>query len=100
MAASHARCVPVVDDEGAVAGLLDDVALLAAYARAHTPYCETKRCGCGRTYTANGWAELAVVGLMRATNGEVIELRNCASCQSTLVTRWKQQEGGGSRSRT
>ena len=35
MTSSRARCVPVVDAEGHVVGLLDDVALLASVARAH-----------------------------------------------------------------
>jgi hypothetical protein len=43
-----------------------------------------KTCGCcGKTYTAQEWAALPLLGRMRM-DGESLELRNC-SCRSTLA---------------
>lgn len=42
-----------------------------------------KACGCGRTYTAEEWAALELVGIM-ADDVETIELRNCP-CGSTIA---------------
>jgi ribosomal protein S27AE len=43
-----------------------------------------KRCSCGRTFTAHEWSLLDLLGTM-TDDVDVIELRNCPSCGSTLA---------------
>lgn len=43
-----------------------------------------KRCGCGAAYTAPEWRALRLVGNQQVNEDEFIELRNCASCDSTI----------------
>lgn len=45
-----------------------------------------KQCSCGRQYTADEWARLPLVGYLPQGDAEPrLELRNCASCRSTLA---------------
>jgi hypothetical protein len=44
---------------------------------------DVKVCGCGRTYTAEQWSTLEMVGRMFDVE-ETIELRNCP-CGSTIA---------------
>lgn len=85
MATGRARSVPVIDEEGRVVGILDDVALLDAVTRARGSSPALKRCSCGREYTREAWSKLAMIGRMRTPDGLFFELRNCEACRSTLA---------------
>jgi hypothetical protein len=46
-----------------------------------------KACSCGRAYDADWWSLLPLVGYVGAASGDesqVLELRNCRGCGSTL----------------
>jgi hypothetical protein len=45
------------------------------------------KCRCGRSYTLTEWKKLQYVGIMddRDIGGEIIELRNCSKCGSTIA---------------
>lgn len=44
-----------------------------------------KLCGCGRTYDAPEWRALHLVGYQEDGEGGELELRDCASCLSTIA---------------
>jgi CBS domain-containing protein len=85
MTSSRARSVAVVNDAGAVVGVLDDIALLGSIARAHRASEVLKRCSCGTVYTREQWSELTLLGAMPDRDGEPVELRTCTACGSTLA---------------
>ncbi len=44
-----------------------------------------KPCACGASYDADAWRRLPLVGTQDAGDDELLELRNCEACSSTLA---------------
>jgi len=44
-----------------------------------------KTCRCGQHYDAKSWRGLRLVGVQEDGDGGNLELRNCASCGSTIA---------------
>jgi hypothetical protein len=51
-----------------------------------------KPCSCGATYDAAAWRALRFVGIQDAGDGELLELRDCATCSSTLAIEFPSRQ--------
>lgn len=44
-----------------------------------------KTCSCGCSYTREQWKELRHVGVQEIPGNESLDLRDCATCRSTMA---------------